>query len=350
MTRLRTLVSALALCLPGSVAWSQTKAGPVLVHWGLCEASAAVPYPAGSFGDRFLVVNDDDNVLRLYRSEESGAFLPLKDADLDAALGTGKAQGANQGKTPKADFEGAAWLGDEIVLIGSHSRNEDGELREGRGVVAGLTIAGPSDALAVKPKGKSFRGLTKAMADLDPRLAERIALDTPTKKGLSPKRRGFNIEGLAAAPDGRTLLIGLRSPLTPDNDAMVVPFENPAEVLASGAAPRLGKPITLDLKGRGIRDIAYAPGARTYFIIAGGSGGGGESADLYRWSGEASSAPVRVPGAAEALAAIPDFQPEGLLVAPDGSKVRVLSDDGEACGDAKPEKFRSVLLTLGPSS
>jgi hypothetical protein len=347
MIRLRTLVSALALCLPGAAAWSQTKAGPVLVHWGICEASAAVPYPAGSFGDRFLVVNDDDNLLRLYKSEESGAFLTLKDADLDAVLGSGTAKG----KTPKADLEGAAWLGDEIVLIGSHSRNEDGELREGRRVVAAFTVAGPSpDALAVKPKGKTFRGLAKALSDLDPRLAARIALDTQTKKDLSPKRRGFNIEGLAATADGKALLIGLRNPLSADNDAMVVRFENPAEVLASGAAPRLAKPITLDLKGRGIRDIAYAPGAKTYFIVAGGSGGGGESADLYRWSGEASAAPVRVPGAAEAFAAIPDFQPEGLLVAPDGSKVRVLSDDGEACDGAKPEKFRSVLLTLDPSS
>ncbi|TGD98779.1 DUF3616 domain-containing protein [Methylobacterium nonmethylotrophicum] len=339
--RLGTLVSALALCLATGAARAEVKAGPVLMHWGLCEASAAAAYPAGSFGDRFLVVSDEDNTLRLYRSNESGPPLPLKGGDLGEALGAGPGEGAG-----KADLEALAWLGSDLVLMGSHARDAEGRTREASRQVLGLSVGGTAAEPAVTPKGKVFPGLAKAIAELDPRLAERIAVDLAEKPNLSPRRRGFSIEGLTPAPDGKGLLIGLRNPLSADNDALVVPFENPAEVLASGAKPKLAKPIALDLKGRGIRDIAYAPGSKTYVIIAGGSGSGGESFDLYRWSGTPGAAPTRIAGAAEALAAIPDFQPEGLLVSPDGTKVRLISDDADICPARKPLSFRSVVLDL----
>ncbi|MFE1597354.1 DUF3616 domain-containing protein [Methylobacterium sp. ID0610] len=340
MKRLWTLVSALAIGLPAPCAFARTKAGPVLVHEGLCEASGAVPYPPGSFGDRFLVVNDEDNVLRLYRSEESGPALALDGADLGPAFGLGTGRDA-----PKADLEAATWLGDDLVVIRSHSRTDRGEAREPRRQVMAVSVAGASGALALTPKGRAFQRLAEAFSDLDPLFAERIALDVPKQADLSPKQRGFNIEGLAPGPDARSLLIGLRNPLDAERHAIVVPLENPAEVLAGGAAPRLGKPTGLDLEGRGIRDIAFAPQARTYLIVAGGTGRD-EAFDLYRWSGEPGAAPVRVPGAAEILAAIPHFQPEGLLLAPDASRARLLSDDGGGCTDDKPQRFRSILIEL----
>jgi len=339
--RLGTLVSAFALCLATGAARAEVKAGPVLMHWGLCEASAAAAYPAGSFGDRFLVVSDEDNTLRLYKSNESGPPLPLKGGDLGEALGTGTGEGAE-----KADLEAVAWLGNDLVLMGSHARDAEGRTREASRQVLAVAVGGSDAAPAVTPRGKVFPGLAKAIADLDPSLAERIAVDLAAKPSLSPRRRGFSIEGLSPAPDGKGLLIGLRNPLNASNDALVVPFENPAEVLASGAKPKLAKPIALDLKGRGIRDIAYAPGSKSYVIVAGGSGSGGESFDLYRWSGTAGAAPTRIAGAAEALAAIPDFQPEGLIVAADGKKVQVVSDDGDICPARKPQGFRTVVLGL----
>jgi hypothetical protein len=337
MTRLGALGSALALCFTTSAARAEVKAGPVLMHWGLCEASGAAPYPAGSFGDRFFVVNDEDNALRLYKAGESGPPLALKGGDLGEALGNG---------AEKADFESLAWLGNDLVLMGSHGRDAEGRTQAARRQAIAVTVGGPAEAPSVAQKGKAFPGLAKAIADLDPRLSERIAVDLAEKPSLSPRRRGLAIEGLAPAPDGRGLLIGLRNPLNADNDALVVPFENPAEVLAGEAAPKLGKPIALDLKGRGIRALAYAPGIKAYFIVAGGSGSGGEAYDLYRWSGTAGAAPTSVPGVAEAMAALPDFQPEGLLVAPDGTKVRLVSDDADICPARKPTAFRSVLLEL----
>ncbi|KMO40310.1 hypothetical protein VQ03_14430 [Methylobacterium tarhaniae] len=339
--RLERLVSVLALCLAAGGARAEVKTGPVLMHWGPCEASGAVPYPAGSFGDRFLVVDDEDNTLRLYKADESGPPLALKGGDLDAALATSARE-----EPAKADLESLAWLGSDLVVMGSHARDGEGRTREAARQMLALSMGGDGKAPAVTPKGKAFQGLAKAIADLDPRLSERIAVDLAAKASLSPKRRGLALEGLSQTPDGRGLLVGLRNPLNADNDALVVPFENAAEALTGGAAPKLGKPIALDLKGRGIRDIAYAPGIKAYFLVAGGSGSGGEAADLYRWSGQAGEAPTRVAGVAEALAALPDFQPEGLLVASDGKKVQILSDDADACPARKPQAFRSVVLDL----
>ncbi|KMO20302.1 hypothetical protein [Methylobacterium platani] len=339
--RLEKLVSVLALCLAAQGARAEVKTGPVLMHWGLCAASGAVPYPAGSFGDRFLVVDDGDNTLRLYQADVSGPPLPLKGGDLDAALAAGARE-----EPAGADLESLAWLGNDLVVMGSHARDADGRTREASRQMLALSVGGGATAPAVTPKGKAFTGLAKAIADLDPRLSERVAVDLAAKPSLSPRRRGLALEGLSPTPDGRGLLVGLRNPLNADNDALVVPFENPAEVLAGGAGPKLAKPIALDLKGRGIRDIAYAPGIKAYFLVAGGSGSGGEAADLYRWSGRAGEAPTRIPGVAEALAALPDFQPEGLIVAADGKKVQLLSDDGDICPARKPQGFRSVVLEL----
>ncbi|KMO23027.1 DUF3616 domain-containing protein [Methylobacterium indicum] len=320
--------------------------GPLLEHRGLCEASGAAPYPRGSFGDRFLVVDDESTVLRLYRSGASGEALPLGGADLAGHLGLGEKDG-------KADLESATWLGPDLYVLGSHSRRHGGKQSPGRGRLAAVTVTDGAGPPALAPTGAAIRALPQALAALSPLLAARIGLDVPARDDLDPKRKGFNIEGMAPRPDEKSLWLGLRNPLDTDANALLVPLENPAEAIA-GAAPRLGTPIALDLKGRGIRDIAYAPQAKAYLVLAGGAGGGGEPFDLYRWSGAPGDRPVRVEGAAAAFAAIPDFQPEGLLVSPAGDRVQVLSDDGEALGsDGKPceeskdgKRFRSLMLEL----
>jgi hypothetical protein len=320
--------------------------GPLLEHRGMCEASGAVPYPRGSVGDRFLVIDDESTVTGLYRAGVSGDALPLRGADLSAPLGL----------TPedrKADLESATWLGSDLYVLGSHSRRRGGKQSPGRGRLAALTVAESGGVPSLTPKGSVVRSLPQAFAALSPLFASRIGLDVPARDDLDPKRKGFNIEGMAPRPDGKSLWLGLRNPLDSDANALLVPLENPAEAVA-GAVPRLGTPVALDLKGRGIRDIAYAPEAKAYLILAGGAGGGGEPFDLYRWSGAPADTPVRVEGAAAAFAGIPDFQPEALLVSPAGDRVQVLSDDGEALGsDGKPceesrdgKRFRSLMLDL----
>src|SRR5262249_36003120 len=97
---------------------------------------------------------------------------------------------------------------------------------------------------------------------------------------LPPKARGaLNIEGLSATPDGK-LLIGFRNPI-PGGRALLVPLENPEEVLA-GRVARFGQPIQLELNGLGIRDLGYWQGK--YLIIAGSYTSGGKTR-LYTWLG-----------------------------------------------------------------
>ncbi|WP_207181540.1 DUF3616 domain-containing protein [Methylobacterium indicum] len=340
---LAILVSSLTV---SAAAAEPVTVGPLLEHRGLCEASGAAPYPRGSFGDRFLVVDDESTVLRLYRAGASGEALPLGGADLAGHLGLGEKDG-------KADLESVTWLGSDLYVLGSHSRRHGGKQSPGRGRLAAVTATDGAGMPALAPTGAAIRALPQALAALSPLLAARIGLDVPARDDLDPKRKGFNIEGMAPRPDEKSLWLGLRNPLDTDANALLVPLENPAEAIA-GAAPRLGTPVALDLKGRGIRDIAYAPQAKAYLVLAGGAGGGGEPFDLYRWSGAPGDRPVRVEGAAAAFAAIPDFQPEGLLVSPAGDRVQVLSDDGEALGsDGKPceeskdgKRFRSLMLEL----
>ncbi|MGF3027941.1 DUF3616 domain-containing protein [Methylobacterium aquaticum] len=340
---LAILVSSLAATAASA---EPVKVGPLLEHRGLCEASGAVPYPRGSFGDRFLVVDDESTAIGFYRAGASGDALPLGGADLAGPLGL----------TPedrKADLESATWLGSDLYLLGSHSRRHGGKQSPGRARLVAVTVAESGGVPGLVPKGWAIKGLLPAFAALSPLFAARIGLDVPARDDLDPKRKGFNVEGMAPRPDGTSLWLGLRNPLDVDANALLVPLENPAEAIA-GAAPRLGAPVALDLKGRGIRDLAYAPEAKAYLILAGGAGGGGEPFDLYRWSGDPAHKPVRIEGAAAAFAKIPDFQPEALLVVPAGDRVQVLSDDGEALGsDGKPceestdgKRFRSLTLDL----
>lgn len=347
MPRPLPLLALLASSLAVSAASAEpVTIGPLMEHRGMCEASGAVPYPRGSVSDRFLVVDDESTVMGLYRADASGDALPLSGDDLAAHLGL----------TPedrKADLESATWLGPDLYVLGSHSRRHGGKQSPGRGRLAALTVSESGGVPSLTPKGSAVRGLPQAFAALSPLFASRIGLDVPARDDLDPKRKGFNIEGMAPRPDGTSLWLGLRNPLDTDANALLVPLENPVEAVA-GAAPRLGTPVALDLKGRGIRDIAYAPEAKAYLILAGGAGGGGEPFDLYRWSGAPADKPVRIEGAAAAFAGIPDFQPEALLVSPAGDRVQVLSDDGEALGsDGKPceesrdgKRFRSLTLVV----
>jgi hypothetical protein len=345
---LAALVSSVVVCsiLASAASAEPVTVGPLLEHRGMCEASGAVPYPRGSVGYRFLVVDDESSVVRLYRAGTSGEALQLGGADLGPQLGLGDKDG-------KPDLESATWLGPDLYVLGSHSRRHGGKQSPGRGRLAAVTVTEAGGVPTLAPKGGAVRGLPQALSALLPLLAARIGLTVPARDDLDPKRRGFNIEGMAPRPDGTSLWLGLRNPLDTDANALLVPLENPAEAIAGGA-PRLGAPVALDLKGRGIRDLAYAAEAKAYLILAGGAGGGGEPFDLYRWSGDPGSRPVRVEGAAAAFAAIPDFQPEGLLVGPAGDRVQVLSDDGEALGsDGKPceesrdgKRFRSLVLGL----
>jgi hypothetical protein len=153
---------------------------------------------------------------------------------------------------------------------------------------------------------------------------------------------GLNIEGLAATPDGQ-LLIGFRNPL-PDGRALVVPLENPAEVV-DGRRAKLGDALELNLGRRGIRSLELIDGK--YLIVAGPTAEEGSFA-LYRWTGKRDD-----PAAPIESVDLGTLRPEALFAIPGSAKVQLLSDDGGVTNGgveckqlpAAQQTFRSLVVT-----
>lgn len=286
---------------------------------GMRNASAAVSVNP----NLFLVANDEDNSLRLYRRDAPGD--PVKRFALDSFLEL-------SAKSPEADLEAAARIGDRIFWIGSHGRNKDGKERPNRSRFFATDLKVTGGEVAVTPVGKPCKTLLQDLLN-DPRLAE---FNLAAAAALAPKSAGaLNIEGLAATPEGH-LLIGFRSPI-PGGKALLIPLLNPDEVLASRPV-RFGPAIRLDLGGRGIRDIVRQ--GKSYLIIAGPFDSSSDF-QLYRWAGGgAVPEPVRVKH-------LQEYNPEAIVIypPPGGPEIQILSDDGNLAAAPARQTFRSVWLT-----
>lgn len=324
MTLVRMPFLAL-LAAPFLAVVGQTHAAPEVIHHaGMCDASAAVAIG----DDRFLVANDEDDVLRLYARNHSGK--PLQSFDLAPFLGDGP-------DARETDIEGAARIGDRVYWIASHGRSSQGKPRPERLRFFATDLTFDAGRLNVVPAGAPYRTLLENLLAAPGLQSLRLA----EAAGRAPEARGgFNIEGLAATPGG-ALLIAFRNPV-PEGRALLVPLENPEQVVR-GEAARFGSPLLLALGGRGIRDIArFGDG---YLMVAGPYGDEGDFA-LYRWSGRAADAAEAVPDALPG-----DLHPEALVVYPGGG-VQILSDDGavrvagRACKDVDvgQRRFRSTRL------
>src|SRR5687768_15731187 len=92
---------------------------PIKNHFGMCDASAAVP--VGS--NLFVVANDEDNILRIYKSDESGTAIYSQDLSSFLQINP---------KNPEADIEGATLIKNRIYWITSHGANKDGKQRPNR--------------------------------------------------------------------------------------------------------------------------------------------------------------------------------------------------------------------------
>lgn len=316
----------LASVLPGALAPFLVLGGEpdgFLRGRGLANASAVVRVG----GDRILAGSDDQNALVLLDTGAGGA--PLKTIPVGPWLGLGAGAG-------EADLEGAARIGDVVYWIGSHARNKNGKLRPERRRLVALRISDEAGSVSLAPVGRPVTSLLDSMVStpsLGPwRLGAAAAL-APEAPG------GLNIEGLAARPDGG-LWIGFRSPV-PEGRALLIPLLNPEEVIA-GSAPRWGEAVTLDLEGKGIRDMAWT--GREYFILAGNAGDGGKSR-LFRWKGPGSEPEaVKAPG-------LKDLNAEGLAVfgTPEQPRLLVVSDDGNRADNERrapaDRTFRMLWVT-----
>jgi hypothetical protein len=320
------------LCLPlvlvfGSAS-QRGSAEPLrmLVHTGMCDASAAVALDA----DHFAVANDEDNPIRVFRSETGGR--PITTCDLTRFLNINP-------KQPELDLEGATWLNDHIFWITSHGRNREGKVRANRHFLFATQVRQTTNQMRLVPFGRPYRSLLRDLLK-DQRLAA-FRLDLASQR--PPKAKdALNIEGLCGTPDGR-LLVAFRNPI-PQGRALIVPMLNPLDVI-NGKPAQLGPPILLDLAGLGIRDMTSWRGK--FLIVAGSYDGGGQSA-LYVWDGE-NTTPSKLPSAQ-----VQNFNPEAVIAYPDGREAfQLLSDDGtrlvgrEPCKKAKnpaDRSFRSVWV------
>ena len=277
--------------------------GEPVLHLGCCDASAGVAVSS----NLFIMANDEDNLLRVYRRAQPGA--PVQ------AFQAGPFLRVNSRK-PESDLEAATRLGDRIYWITSHGRNRSGALRESRhrffATTCNTTAKGVVELKAV---GHPYAGLLNDFAR-EPRLAKFNLLAASTRAPKEPG--GLNIEGLCATTNGE-LLIGFRNPI-PNDRALLVPLKNPAELI-EGRAAKFGDPILLDLGGLGVRDMALV-GDR-YMIIAGPFDGKGHF-HLYEWDGR-TAAPRKIPETH-----FRDMNPEALLVYPGAppNEFQILSDDG----------------------
>jgi hypothetical protein len=307
----------------------------ILTYRGMSDASAA----AAVDEETFIVADDENNILRVYKIK--GSRFPVYQFDLTRFLKIAP-------EHPEADIEGAAMIGDTIYWISSHGRNKDGKMRPNRYRFFATSVRIENGNITIRPVGIPCRTLIHSLVKSHP--ARQLGLGRATRfdssklskqelENLAPKRNGLNIEGLCAAPDGNTIYIGFRNPrpfvereswrapvesLQVERKAIVVPLNNPKQVLEKGYPPIFGDPILWDLGGLGIRSLDYSHFHKAFFIIAGPHNEGPGFA-LYRWSGEKDKPPVLV----QQLR--PDknsLNPEALISFKNSDKFLLLSDDG----------------------
>ncbi|MFO1514005.1 MAG: DUF3616 domain-containing protein [Verrucomicrobiota bacterium] len=236
--------------------------GEPLMFTGTCDASTATALS----GDLFVVANDEDNILRFYRTSQPGK--PVQTFDLQPILYL-------KGKS-EMDLEGAARLGDKVFFISSHGQNAEGKYAANRHRFFAVQFTEGSGGITVRLSGKPYTNLAADLA-ADPRYAR---FHLAEAAGLPPKATGgFNLEALTDTPEG-TLLLGFRSPV-PEGRALVAPLLNPNEVIA-GESPKFGDPVLLDLGGLGLRGVSST--AKGYYLLAGPVAGPAAS-HLFFWAG-----------------------------------------------------------------
>jgi len=295
---------------------------------GIRDASAAVAVRS----NLFIVADDEKNTLRLYSADHAGP--PLKEFDFDNFLEVAS-------KSPEADLEGAALIGNRAFWIGSHGRNKDGKERLNRHRLFATDIGVTNGEVTLMPVGKPCKRLLDDLI-ADKRFAEFNLAEASTRPPKEPD--ALNIEGLSATPEGH-LLLGFRNP-TPHGKALIIALLNPNEVVA-GKSPHFGAAILLDLDGLGIRDMAFFDG--NYFIIAGPAHSGGKF-HFYRWAG-GSAAPEKF-----AVKHLGGYSPEAIIIYPQKGfhEIQILSDDGnrvvngtpaKELDESAPKTFRSFWLT-----
>ncbi|MGE0266576.1 MAG: DUF3616 domain-containing protein [Candidatus Obscuribacterales bacterium] len=298
-------------------------------HKGMADASSAVAIG----DDRFLVVSDEKNEFLLFKAFENGEA--LKSYDFASFLDLDE-------DNPEADIEGSAELAGITYWIGSHSRDKHGALCRSRHQFFGTFVQQKRKYPTIRLIGQSYTNLIYDMLDVPEYqvlMEETLSIDVIPE--LASKKPGaLSIEGLTRWGDG--VLVGFRNPV-PYDIALLMPVENPLAMILYGDRADIGRPVRLDLDGRGVRSIDYLPAKNRYLICAGSSGNDLDAA-YYLWDGSPSSDPEQYNG----LNADTTLNTEAVVTYPGKDGVQLLSDDGRQFKDkVVPDEdkwFRSQWL------
>lgn len=305
---------------------------------GLFYRSADGSAAAALDGERFIMADDEDNVLRVY-NWNLPASTPLRETNVSTAIAVDTAH-------PEADIEGATWLNNRIFWITSHGRSLNGDYWPSRYRFFATTIAPDGSATVDGVYANLIDHLIQYDRIWNLGLEAAIGtvgdhIDPATIPALAPKVSGLNIEGLCTTADGTKMFIGFRNPIPDINGkkmGLIIPLANPEAVVLGGADPILEAPLLIDLNDMGIRSIEYSPTIGEYLIIAGSFLGGG-------------SAPVQVlynydftTEDKDKLATFSDITPEAVFQFPGSGDINVLSDDGTRLIDTPEGPKTNKLL------
>lgn len=298
-------------------------------------------------GNHFINFNDETNIAGLYKAGTGSSF--VKSWNLTSGLGL----------TNEADFEDAARIGNDVLLITSHGRNKDGEYKADRYRFARLTVTGSGATTGLSVAGYSKTLLQNMLdsskwqqpdAQVISLLQARTQLGTATVPSLAPKVDGFNIEGIAQLPGATPrVAIGLRNPLI-NGMAILITLENPLQA-ATGTTPVFGQAIRLDLAGSGIRGMAWSATENVMYIVAGYISSD-PAADffMYRWNGLPDSAPEYLGaiqhssgGSIEAI--LPHEGTNSLRLLVDEGAVLINGTENKSLPTAQ-QRFDDMLFTL----
>jgi hypothetical protein len=337
-------------------------------HTFASDASAA--FPLGFAGTHMLVGDDEDQVLRIYDRNNSGA--PLRVFDFTPVLGlTDRTLCGRHLK--EVDIEAATSItvgaAKRIFWLGTLGNEDDGDVAPSRNRLFVTDVTGNSlNTYTPTYVGRydflrddliAWDGLSgRTRCDGAALPANYYGFAASAADTQLPKEiDGFAVEGLAMAPNGTTAYIGFRAPYVPPlfrDMAIIVPLLNINSLAGAPAgSAQFGQPIELDLGGRGIRSIE---GNANGMLIVAGSFGNASDFRLFTWNGQCLGQPE------ERAANISAMNVESIVDIPvnflnQTIAVQLLSDNGRTdwYGDgvgAKglPDgftKFRSDRVTLG---
>ena len=170
MKTISKVVFIVSMCGAASIAGG----GQGLVFRGTSDASAAVAIGQ----DMFIVADDENNVLRVYRAGQGG--MPAFTHDLTEFLDIDP-------EHPEADIEGATKIDNRIYWITSHGRNKDGKMRPNRYRLFATEIETRNGEVTVRPVGKPYRRLAHELLKIPN--AGHLAFDGATRFGEDLKKK-----------------------------------------------------------------------------------------------------------------------------------------------------------------